>query len=180
MGLRPRLDHRAASIGVRVSETKAEMRMVKLRVMANSRKRRPTMSPMKRSGMSTAMSEMVSAMMVKPICCAPLRAASIGVKPPRCSGRCSRSSRWRRRRRSRSRWSSAIRVRLLMLKPNMYMAAKVPTSDSGTATPAMKVAARVRRKTKITATTRQMVSMSSNSHVRGPTRGWCWSGRSAW
>ena len=27
-------------------------------------------------------------------------------RPPRCSARCSRSSRWRRRRRSRSRWSA--------------------------------------------------------------------------
>ena len=38
---------------------------------------------------------------------------------------------------------SAISVRLLMLKPNMYIAAKVPTSESGTATPAMNVAASV-------------------------------------
>jgi hypothetical protein len=72
---------RAASIGVRVSETSAEMRMVKLSVMANSRKRRPTMSCMKRSGMSTAMSEMVSATMVNPIWPAPLSAAAMGFSP---------------------------------------------------------------------------------------------------
>ncbi len=57
---------------------------------------------------------------------------------------------------------SAMSVRLLMLKPNMYIAAKVPMSESGTATPAMKVAERVRRKTKITPTTRPTVSISSN------------------
>ena len=75
------LSRRAATIGVSVSETSAEMRMVKLNVMANSRKSRPTMSCMNSSGMSTAMSEMVSATMVKPICPAPLSAASIGFSP---------------------------------------------------------------------------------------------------
>ena len=57
---------------------------------------------------------------------------------------------------------SAMSVRLLMLKPNMYIAAKVPMSESGTATPAMKVAASVRRKTKITPMTRPTVIISSN------------------
>ena len=58
-------------IGVSVSDTTAEMRIVMLRVMANSRNRRPTTSPMNSSGMSTAMSEMVRDRMVKPICSAP-------------------------------------------------------------------------------------------------------------
>ena len=58
-------------MGVSVSETTAEMRMVTPRVIANSRKRRPTTSPMKRSGISTAMSDTVSERMVKPICFAP-------------------------------------------------------------------------------------------------------------
>ena len=40
---------------------------------------------------------------------------------------------------------------------------RVPTSDSGTATLGMMVAAKVRRKTKITATTSAMHSISSNS-----------------
>ena len=65
-------------MGVSVSETTAETRMVTARVMANSRKRRPTTSLMKSSGMSTAMSETVSDMMVKPICSLPLSAARIG------------------------------------------------------------------------------------------------------
>ncbi len=68
-------------IGVRVSETNAETRIVMARVMANSRNSRPTTSLMNSSGMSTAISETVSDMMVKPICSLPLRAASIGPSP---------------------------------------------------------------------------------------------------
>jgi len=55
--------------------------MVTPRVMANSRKSRPTTSPMNKSGMSTAMSETVSDRMVKPICSEPLSAACSGVSP---------------------------------------------------------------------------------------------------
>ncbi len=58
---------------------------------------------------------------------------------------------------------SAIRVRLLSEKFSRYMTAKVPTSDRGTATLAMKVAWGLRRKTKITATTSRTDSSSSNS-----------------
>ena len=46
-------------IGVSVSETIAEMMIVTASVTANSRKRRPTMSPMKSSGSKTAISETV-------------------------------------------------------------------------------------------------------------------------
>ena len=68
-------------MGVSVSETTAETRMVTARVMANSRKSRPTTSLMKSSGMSTAISETVSDIMVKPICSLPLSAAFIGLRP---------------------------------------------------------------------------------------------------
>src|ERR1022692_4785738 len=68
-------------MGVNVSETTAETRMVTLNVTANSRKRRPTMSPMNNSGISTAISEMVSDMMVNPICSDPRNAAFIGASP---------------------------------------------------------------------------------------------------
>ena len=50
--------------------------MVTPRVMANSRKSRPTTSLMNRSGISTAISETVSEMIVNPICSAPRSAAS--------------------------------------------------------------------------------------------------------
>ena len=55
--------------------------MVTLKVMANSRNSRPTTSPMNSSGMSTAISEMVSDMMVNPICSAPFNAAASGFSP---------------------------------------------------------------------------------------------------
>ncbi len=71
----------AQAIGTRVSDTTAEIRMVIASVMANSRNSRPTTSPMNRSGMSTAISDMVSEMMVKPICSEPFSAASSGESP---------------------------------------------------------------------------------------------------
>ena len=66
---------------VSVSDTTAETTIVMLSVIANSRKRRPTMSPMNSSGMSTAMSEIVSDTIVNPICSDPLRVASSGLSP---------------------------------------------------------------------------------------------------
>ena len=68
-------------MAVSVSDTTAETRMVIASVTANSRKSRPTMSPMNSSGISTAISETVSETMVKPICFAPLSAASNGGSP---------------------------------------------------------------------------------------------------
>ena len=59
----------------------AEMRIETASVMANSRKSRPTTSAMKSSGISTAMSEKVSEMMVNPICLEPLSAAASGASP---------------------------------------------------------------------------------------------------
>ena len=72
----------AHSIGVRVSETNAEIRIVALKVTANSRNSRPVMSPMNRSGISTAIRDTVNDMMVKPICSAPFSAAASGRSPP--------------------------------------------------------------------------------------------------
>ena len=72
---------RAHSIGTRVSDTTAEITIVAASVMANSWNRRPTTSPMNRSGISTAISETVSEMMVKPISREPLSAASRGASP---------------------------------------------------------------------------------------------------
>ncbi len=71
----------AQSMGVSVSEITAEINMVTARVTANSRNSRPATSPMNSSGMSTATSEMVREMMVKPICPAPLSAAWRGRSP---------------------------------------------------------------------------------------------------
>ena len=52
-----------------------------LMVMANSRKRRPTMPDMKISGMKTPMRERLRETTVKPICLAPLSAATMGAFP---------------------------------------------------------------------------------------------------
>jgi len=71
----------AAIIGVSVSDTTAEIRIVTLSVTANSRKSLPTTSPMNNNGISTAINETVSEMMVKPICCAPFSAAFRGRSP---------------------------------------------------------------------------------------------------
>src|SRR3954452_3725056 len=57
---------------------------------------------------------------------------------------------------------SAINVRLLILKPARYMTPNVPTSDNGTATLGINVAATLRRNKKITMTTSATASMSSN------------------
>ncbi|MNK78824.1 hypothetical protein D3C87_984720 [compost metagenome] len=75
------LSQRADIIGTSVSETTPEIRMVIASVTANSRNRRPTTSPMNSSGISTAMSDTVSEMIVKPICAAPLNAACNGFSP---------------------------------------------------------------------------------------------------
>ena len=71
----------AQSMGVSVRDTTAEMRMVTASVMANSRKSLPATSPMKSRGMSTATSERVSEMIVKPIWPAPVSAACTGRMP---------------------------------------------------------------------------------------------------
>ncbi len=68
-------------IGVKVRDTTAEIRMATASVIANSRNNRPTTSPMKSSGISTAIRENVSEMMVKPICSAPFSAACSGGSP---------------------------------------------------------------------------------------------------
>jgi hypothetical protein len=72
---------RAHIIGTRVKETTAEIKMVTARVTANSLNKRPITPPMNKSGISTAISEMVKDMMVKPICPAPAIAASSGAMP---------------------------------------------------------------------------------------------------
>ena len=68
-------------VGESVSATNAEMPMVMVMVMANSRNRRPMIPPISSSGMNTATREMLMDMMVKPISPAPLSVASRGVSP---------------------------------------------------------------------------------------------------
>ncbi|MNF51408.1 hypothetical protein D3C84_327270 [compost metagenome] len=121
-------------------------------------------------GISTAISDRVRETMVKAICREPSRAAASGPSP--CST-------WRAMFSIMMMASSttkpvamvsAIRVRLLMLKPHRYMAAKVPTSESGTAMAGIRVAVRLRRNRKITITTRATASISSNCTSRSAAR----------
>ena len=79
--LRSARNKRALIMGVSVSDTTAEIRIATAMVMANSWNKRPTTSPMKSSGINTAMSETVSEIIVKAICLLPLNAAAIGVSP---------------------------------------------------------------------------------------------------
>ena len=58
---------------------------------------------------------------------------------------------------------SAISDKLSSEYPSAYIAPKVPTNDSGTATLGIIVAASERKKMKINITTSAMVSISSNS-----------------
>ena len=68
-------------VGESVSDTKAEMTMVSVMVIANSRNRRPMMPPIRSRGMNTAISDTLMDMMVKPISPAPLSVASSGDRP---------------------------------------------------------------------------------------------------
>ena len=65
---------------------------------------------------------------------------------------------------------SAIKVRLLRLKPSRYITPNVPMSDSGTATLGIIVARKFRRNKKIAMTTSAIVSMSENSTSRTEPR----------
>ena len=68
-------------MGVAVSETTMETAMATESVTANSRNNRPTMPPIRSSGMNTAISDTLMVNTVEPTSCAPFSAASIGCMP---------------------------------------------------------------------------------------------------
>ena len=80
---RPRSDFRnlAHIMGVVVRDTQSETAMATLKVTANSRNSLPTMPPIIRIGMNTAINETLIDKTVKPISRDPFRAASIGESP---------------------------------------------------------------------------------------------------
>ena len=165
------LRQRADRVGTRVRDTTAEMTMVTARVMANSRNRRPTTSPMNSSGISTAISDTVSEMMVKPICAAPLSAASSGSRPPRCSATMFSIMTMASSTTKPVAMVRAIRVRLLRLKPSRYITAEGADERQRHGHAGDEGAAPLRRKANITATTRMTDRISSNSDVLAPRRG---------
>ena len=152
-------------MGVVVSEMSIDTKTAVERVTANSRKRRPTIPPINRSGIKTAMSEMLMVKTVKPISSAPFSAAAKGFMP---------FSRWREIFSITTMASSttkpvemvmAISERLSRVYPNRYITANVPTSETGTATAGMSVARPLRRKTNTTRMTRptEIISVLSTS-----------------
>ena len=131
---------------------------------------------MNSSGISTAISETVSEMMVKPISPAPFSAAWSGgfalldvardvldhddrVVDDEAGGDGQRHQR-----------------QVVELKPNRYMPPSVPTSDSGTARLGMSVARTLRRNTKITARPARPRA-PARIRRRAPTREWSSCGR---
>ena len=140
------------------------------RVTANSRSRRPGRPPISSSGKNTATSDRLIDRTVKPTSRLPCSAACSGFIP---------ASRWREIFSSTTMASSttkpvamvsAISDRLLRLKPHRYMAAKVPISETGTATAGISVARPERRKRKTTritsATEITSVCSTSSSEAR--------------
>ena len=150
-------------IGVVVSDTTSEMPIDTESVTANSRKRRPTIPPMKRIGMKTATSDTLMETTVNATSRAPSSAASKGSIP---------FSIWRE---TFSRTTiassttnpvamvSAMSERLFRLNPRMYIAANVPMSEIGTATAGISVARPLRRKTNTTRITSATEIMSVRS-----------------
>ena len=77
---------RDAIIGVRVSDTTIETKIVMVSVTANSRNRRPIMPPISSSGISTATSEMLIDTIGEADFPGALRVAAAVFRPPRYSG----------------------------------------------------------------------------------------------
>ena len=153
---------RLAIIGVTVSDTTADARIAQQITIANSLSRRPTIPGMNNTGMNTATSDSVIDMMVKPISFEPTSAACSGSMP---------SSMWRTMFSSITIASSttkptarvsASRDRLSMLWPKKYISPKVMPTEIGSAIEGMSVAERLRRKRKITSTTRTPASARVN------------------
>ncbi|MNX94132.1 hypothetical protein D3C86_1263530 [compost metagenome] len=155
------MSNRAHIIGVRVRETTREIRIATASVMANSRNSRPTTSAMNSSGISTAISDNVREIRVKPICLAPLSAAFSGLSPSSMKREMFSSMTIASSTTKPVAMVRAIRVRLLTENPARYITPKVPISDSGTATDGMIVALARRRNRKVTMTTRAMAISNS-------------------
>ena len=157
-------------IGVVVSEITSEISTAADSVTANSRNSRPTCPPMNSSGMNTATSDRLIDSTVKPTSRAPRSAASTRFMP---------ASMWRLVFSSTTMASSttkpvatvsAIRLRLLRLKPSRYITPKVPSSDTTVATAGTMVARALRRNRPTTSTTSTTEIISVTSISRSEAR----------
>ena len=118
-----------------------------LSVMANSLNSRPTTPGMKSSGMNTATSETVRLTTVKPICFAPLKAATRGRSPSSIRRTIFSIITIASSTTKPVAMVSAISERLSSENPHSAMMPKVPMIDSGNATPGTSVARPVRKNT---------------------------------
>ena len=140
----------------------AETAIVAVTVSENSRNSRPMMPPISNSGMNTATSERLIEKTVKPISPEPFSAASNGVTPPRYAvdilhdhdGVVDHKAYRNGQRHQRD---------IVQAEPSRYMVAVVPSNESGTTTPGIRVTRKLRRNSRITSTTRTIVSPSVNS-----------------
>ena len=156
------LSRREASIGVSVNDTTPETRIATLMVIANSRNSRPRIPPMNSTGIKTATSDTVMVTIVNPISREPCSAASITFSPSSIRRTMFSSITTASSTTNPTESVRAINERLSRLKWRTYMAAKVPTIEVGSASVGMTVALTLRRKRKITITTRAIASSSAN------------------
>ncbi len=118
---------------MRVSETTSDTMIAADKVMENSRNRLVTIPPMNRMDRNTATSDTFIDSKVKPTSLAPRYAAFIGGTPSSiCREMFSSTTMASSTTRPVAR-ISAISEKLFSEKPNRYITAKVPTSDTGTA-----------------------------------------------
>ncbi|MNP30005.1 hypothetical protein D3C76_1230590 [compost metagenome] len=132
-------------MGVSVSDTSSETRMATARVRENSRNSRSMMPPMNRMETNTATSERFIDSRVKPTSRVPCSAALNGAMPSlMCREMFSSTTMASSTTRPAAR-ISAISESTLREKPIRYITAKVPTSDTGTASAGISEARRLPR-----------------------------------
>src|SRR3984893_6970792 len=132
-------------------------------VTENSWNNRPITSPMNNSGKWTAISEMVSETMVKPICFDPLSAAAKGLSPISMYRLMFSITTIASSMSKPVAMVKAISERLSRLKPRRYMADSVPMRESDTDKLGMMVARRLRKNKNTTSTTSTTERQSANS-----------------
>ena len=127
------LSQRAQSIGVKVSDTTSDTTIAAARVIENSLNKLSMIPPINRIDKNTATSETFMESKVKPTSLAPRYAAFMGEIPASICREMFSSTTMASSTTSPVARIRAISDRLFSEKPNRYMMAKVPTSDTGTA-----------------------------------------------
>ena len=153
-------------IGVVVSDTASETTIAADSEIANSRNNRPTIPPISRIGMKTAISDTLIESTVKPTSRAPLRAASRGDMPCSMCLDTFSSTTIASSTTKPVAIVSDISDRLLRLNPARYMTPNVPISDTGTATLGISAARTLRRNRNTT----RMTSATAMTSVRSTSR----------